>query len=459
MGPHDNRCHNHSTNDVDEHNSSVVGPSNERLLCTAFVSFQCFAIAQTLAAIIAGSEALLGDSIAMMVDALTYLFNWFAERQKAKYKQQLYLQQQKQQSLLTTTNENYAPDTSSSSSFNSSLSSIPALKYKQYTYQMELVPPLISVSILIVVTTVVLKESIHVLLLDAKRDISEQSDPNVHLMMLFSFLNLLLDVVNVGCFASARHAMGYNTRVLEEVVEPTSEKKNPVWRDRRDENQNMSDREIEMMAQTQKSRNERLETTQLYISLGQDAFKEDNRRGDRSRSGDDANNHCREDSHSCENEGNEEERDDDEEEDLDEMDEASPMRPLSRFENRMTANSSDHSFDINDDVEEEASNLNMCSAYTHVFADTLRSLAVILASLLAQFTSSITSEVADATAAVVVSFLIMLSLLPLFGGMAQTFRSLQRIRGEIEAERRRESKHHTDHGEEGESTAALLQFV
>ena len=65
--------------------------------------------------------------------------------------------------------------------------------------------------------------------------------------------------------------------------------------------------------------------------------------------------------------------------------------------------------------------------YKHVFADTLRSFAVILASLLAKFTNVITSEVADAAAAVIVSVLILLSLVPLLIGMIQTFKSLNDI--------------------------------
>jgi hypothetical protein len=51
-------------------------PSNEKLLCIAFVSFQCFAIVQMVVAWIAGSEAMIGDSFAMCVDAATYLLNW-----------------------------------------------------------------------------------------------------------------------------------------------------------------------------------------------------------------------------------------------------------------------------------------------------------------------------------------------------------------------------------------------
>ncbi len=65
--------------------------------------------------------------------------------------------------------------------------------------------------------------------------------------------------------------------------------------------------------------------------------------------------------------------------------------------------------------------------FQHVFADTLSSIAVILASLLAEFTPSVTSEEADAAASVIVSILIVLSLVPLLLGMKQTFAALKRV--------------------------------
>ncbi len=168
-------------------------PSNKKLLCIAFVSFQSFATVQIFVALYAGSEAMLGDSVAMMVDALTYLFNLIAERQKEIYAARL--QQQ----------------TNFSSEITDVTRTRMVLQYRKYTYQLELIPPLVSVSILMVVTVVVMKEAVHTLILDSQRDASLQSDPNVDLMVIFSFFNLLLDVLNVGCFASASHALGYKT--------------------------------------------------------------------------------------------------------------------------------------------------------------------------------------------------------------------------------------------------------
>lgn len=80
------------------------------------------------------------------------------------------------------------------------------------------------------------------------------------------------------------------------------------------------------------------------------------------------------------------------------------------------------------DVKKQRPNLNMCSAYTHVFADTLRSTAVIIAVALAMiFPDQISPLAADATAALVVSLLILLSLLPLLHGLWNSSRRLYAI--------------------------------
>jgi Co/Zn/Cd efflux system component len=461
MRPNGHRRHGNHTNQQHARASASV-PSNEKLLCTAFVSFQCFAIAQTAAAIIAGSEALLGDSFAMMVDAFTYLFNWFAERQKALYAKKLE-EQQREASLSSTEQENV--DTS----FHlSSSPSFQALQYKKYTYQLELVPPLISVSTLIVVTIVVLRESIKVLVLDAQRDVSAQSDPNVQLMMLFSFLNLLLDVVNVGCFASAKHAFGYNTHIDEEDEndeefddddddddDDNCNHSTTASSPRKSCNANHSVCEIEMMAQ----KSEAVTDEQSVSSRnGENGHLTDGGCDSTGTCNGSINNHPNDEMANCNADYEESESDD--EIDLDDIDETSPMKP--RASNRSTDDDEDDKASTASSNEPEASNLNMCSAYTHVFADTLRSLAVIFASLLAEFTSVVTSEVADATAAVVVSLLIILSLLPLFGGMIQTYRSLQRVNQQIEAERiQRDFVHSNNYnqGEEGETRETILQCI
>lgn len=61
----------------------------------------------------------------------------------------------------------------------------------------------------------------------------------------------------------------------------------------------------------------------------------------------------------------------------------------------------------------------------HVFADTLRSIAVIIAASIAEFVKGVRTDQADAVAALVVSFLIFLSLLPLMNGLICTWAELQ----------------------------------
>jgi Co/Zn/Cd efflux system component len=154
-----------------------------------------FALIQTVAAYISGSEALMGDSAAMIVDALTYLFNLLAERKKNRFRQDPHSSPYS----LTCIDPERAQR-------------LQQIKFRKETLQLELITPLISVSTLLVVTGFIIHKAMHVLILDLDRDVSEQSDPNVHLMLLFSLLNLILDFVNVSCFAKANHALGYATK-------------------------------------------------------------------------------------------------------------------------------------------------------------------------------------------------------------------------------------------------------
>lgn len=55
--------------------------------------------------------------------------------------------------------------------------------------------------------------------------------------------------------------------------------------------------------------------------------------------------------------------------------------------------------------------------------------------MIAELVDEVTPEEADATAAIVVSGLILLSLLPLFHGLLQTFSELRAIRAEESSEK------------------------
>lgn len=290
-------------------------PSNERLLGTAFVSFMGFAIVQTVFAFIAGSQAMLGDSAAMMVDALTYGFNYFAERQK-----------------------NRDDDDDATTTMSRRLR---ARLRRKRTLIWELIPPLISVVTLVIVTAFVLRQAVKVLVLDAHRPKDQQHIPNVELMLAFSLLNLALDGLNVFCFAKAKHLMGYAT--VETSIAPHHE---PL---------------------------EALPTLNV----------------------------------------------------------PSEELVVSRIANHRTAENhgDDDSCGEESDQyhDDDGTNLNMCSAYTHVFADTLRSFAVILAAGIALIVDPVTPEVADAAAAVVVSGLILLSIVPLAQGLVRTASELSAL--------------------------------
>ena len=97
----------------------------------------------------------------------------------------------------------------------------------------------------------------------------------------------------------------------------------------------------------------------------------------------------------------------------------------------------DNGYEFNEELkhdkngEDNRVNLNMCSAYTHVFAaDTLRSIAVVAASIISETVDSVTSEVADSSAAVIVSLIIMISLIPLFRGIISPWCELRSLHEE-----------------------------
>merc|ERR1712157_332569 len=88
-------------------------------------------------------------------------------------------------------------------------------KLKRRHLYLELVPPLISVSILTIVTVIILQESVRSLILDRTRDREEQSEPNLEIMITFSVINVFVDGLNVTCFARAKHLAGYTTEQME----------------------------------------------------------------------------------------------------------------------------------------------------------------------------------------------------------------------------------------------------
>ena len=123
-------------------------------------------------AVAANSQAMMADCAAMTVDAITYLFNYGAERMKNR-----------------TIPEN-------------DFELHPEARQRHQKLQrlyLELIPPLVSVTTLLVVTFVSVKDAIDVLMDDG----ADSKTPDVLIMSVFSLLNLILDALNLSCFAKA----------------------------------------------------------------------------------------------------------------------------------------------------------------------------------------------------------------------------------------------------------------
>ena len=127
-----------------------------------------------MVALIAQSEAMLGDTAAMVVDSMTYGFNLYAERKKNEEIEMPSL------CIAASTAEEDESDISADipKEINSEERILLALnRRRRYYLQLELVPPTISVSVLLVVIGFILSNSIHTLILDANRSEKEQSRP------------------------------------------------------------------------------------------------------------------------------------------------------------------------------------------------------------------------------------------------------------------------------------------
>lgn len=81
-------------------------------------------------------------------------------------------------------------------------------------------------------------------------------------------------------------------------------------------------------------------------------------------------------------------------------------------------------------------NLNMCSAWTHVCADTLRSISVLVAAAIATVFPSIPGDLSDSVAAIAVSIIILVSLGPLIQGLVITAIQLYRFKRDFGSQMR-----------------------
>ena len=163
----------------------------------AFYSFAIFAIGQMFVAIfVARSQAMVGDSSAMVVDSLTYLFNSYAEKIKNKS-----LQENDDDETLSDVEKE-----------------IRRLNRTRQRLWLEILPPLCSVVTLIGLTIYITVDAWDTLTSPEYNEDSEDDgtststmddEPDIGVMFFFSGLNLVLDILNVTCFARAKHAFGF----------------------------------------------------------------------------------------------------------------------------------------------------------------------------------------------------------------------------------------------------------
>jgi len=148
-----------------------------------------------VAIFVARSQAMVGDSSAMVVDSLTYLFNSYAEKIKNKS-----LQENDDDQTLSDVEKE-----------------IRRLNRTRQRLWLEILPPLCSVMTLIGLTIYITVDAWDTLTSPEYNEDSEDDgtstsmddEPDIGVMFFFSGLNLVLDILNVTCFARAKHAFGF----------------------------------------------------------------------------------------------------------------------------------------------------------------------------------------------------------------------------------------------------------
>ena len=173
--------------DNDEHEHDVIqlqesfhddAPRNTDVLGMAFWSFLGVTTLQACWSVKADSEALWADSIAMFIDAATYLCNMFAERGKSR------------------------PISKMEGGKMLSPAAI-AYKTRLRILKLELFPPLISVVVLLYLTITTVMEATETLISSkGEGDKSgDEEEPDMMVVLVFSVLCLIIDFMNLFCFA------------------------------------------------------------------------------------------------------------------------------------------------------------------------------------------------------------------------------------------------------------------
>ena len=437
-------------------NNSDVAFTDEQLLILAFLSFLTFAIIQMIFAIyVAHSHAMIGDSSVMLLDAMTYLFNGCSERQKQQYYTQYQIQllpssQQQQQpeqeqdltrlsspnSIIdvhddpnktmvndttlvgdTTMIQQYYDRTDSNHNVEVLEQEeleppLLFLRLRQKVILLEIVAPSISVVALIMVTIVVTKQAIHTIQTIESRTRNAAEEPNLYVILFFSIFNLILDGINMYFFTRPKNVSLICSKVSFLVCSCCRRFRRPTAIIHGMDTDRMTDQDMTDINQRVENGDNRSIGSVIQQQHQQTITINHTRKLINQRNSD-----------------------------------VLSAAPLPSMAGSQTLFSQEESLHHNHSVKHHHShpsvasygpnarktksssptNLNMCSAYTHVLADTLRSLAVITAVLLALY-NDIEPALADATAALIVSFLIALSLIPLLQGLYHNMYELNNIR-------------------------------
>lgn len=454
-----------------------------KLLAMAFCTFLSFAIVQMVVAIVAQSQSLVGDSAIMIADSMTYLCNCIAEVRKDKHSQYAKRATSTIRTHNANANANYHENTNNNNIMSpQELKAIRERGRRKIVLQMEIFPPIISMTSLLIVVSFLFNKSIRVLRDELQQpdgdEDNDEDDPNVQIMMGFAFFNLCLDILNFTCFARARHhllgapssASAADTTDAAAVLSKRKRKSKSSKCIKGNATtavgtpHNTARREHACCDVAEKANQQEGGDTEDLLSNG----------GICAHGGNNARRHensiemttWNDESSSThyvaqEEEGEEKITLEEENEDIESCDDcvvapaaassatSFPANDSQSFmlRKRSTTNSSNSTTTENNHTQEDQNgnddnnkkkrgpaNLNMCSAFAHVFADMLRSIAVIVAAVVAKAAPGVSPEIADGAAALVVYSLILVSIAPVVRGLYQVVPEYRSILAQERAE-------------------------
>lgn len=372
---------------------------NSKVLGFAFYSFFIFTCVQAFYAIQSHSSSLLADTAAMFVDAGTYLFNMLAETWKASsaFSETMSMISSSTTKTTTTTSttttrlnltldeeEELNHDDDDDDGFGNDTTVVTqrgrTTTSKLHTLYLELLPPFFSVVALLYITCISFMDAIVVLYghyyLSSPRNQEEENNndddddkeaPNTKIMMVFAFVALVIDLLNVSCFSRV-----LAIKHTQHTTTTTNNNNNKEALCHGNSSPNNENNNATLLPSSEC-------TPLISYQQSTDAFGKE----------------------------------------------------MTTTRSRNSSSSSSRS--------SSSSNMNMYSAWTHVFADTLRSTAILLAGALSHFYPNfVLPVISDAIATIIVSCTIFFSCIPLVKGLNETWHGICSLKSEIHHREREE---------------------